>query len=125
VKKGVISQSQLKQLVTEAAKLKPSKYKNKKTTVDNIEFHSKKEARRYGELKILESQGKIRELVLQPPYPCKVNGHVVTTYKADFRYYDVLTGRVVVEDTKGFRTAEFILKKKLVEALYNIQIIEL
>lgn len=129
-KPSVLSASAMDQIAQAFAQGKipsvpsPSKYKNKKTEVDGVIFHSKREAKRYGELKLLEGQGKIKELVLQPPYPCKVNGHVVTTYVADFRYYDVCSGRVVVEDSKGFRTPEYKLKKKLVEALYGIQIVE-
>lgn len=103
---------------------KPNKYKAIKTTVDGIEFHSKKEAKRYSELKILQQGGAITDLVTQPVYPCKVNGHVVCTYIADFRYWDRLTGTTVVEDTKGMRTDVYKLKKRLVEAIYSITITE-
>ncbi len=45
-------------------------------------------------------------------------------YKADFRYEVTATGERVIEDVKGVRTAVYRLKKKLVKALYGIEIIE-
>jgi len=103
-------------------------FKNKfnavKTTVDNITFHSKKEAKRYSELKILELAGEITNLVLQPRYPCKVKGHVICTYVADFRYDDHKRKAEIVEDVKGMKTPDYKIKKKLVEPLYGITITE-
>jgi len=40
------------------------------------------------------------------------------------RYYDFETRQFVVEDVKGARTAVYCLKKKLVEAIYGIEIVE-
>lgn len=98
--------------------------------LDGIRFASKKEARRYLELKILERSGAITALELQPSYPLEVmnpeNGEMTTVgaYRADFRYRERQTGRQVVEDVKGMRTVVYRLKKRLVEALYGIQILE-
>jgi hypothetical protein len=103
---------------------KRSKYNATRTTVDGITFTSKREAKRYSELKLLEIAGEIKELVLQPRYELKVNGHVVTTYVADFRYDDCKTRKNIVEDTKGFRTPEYRIKKKLMLAIYKIEVLE-
>ncbi len=91
-------------------------------TVDGIVFASKKEATRYGELKILQRQGVIINLRLQPKYDCIVNGKKICGYVADF-LYETPEGEVV-EDVKGFKTRIYRLKKKLVEALYGFEITE-
>ena len=96
-----------------------SKYKAKKTVVDGITFDSKKEARRYQELKLLEMAGAIKDLVLQPRFllqdKFKYKGKTERKieYVADFKYLDTKTGRVVVEDTKGYRPDVYKLKRKL------------
>ena len=99
-----------------------SKYGAKKTELDGFVFDSKREAARYSELKMLEQAGEIKNLTLQPKFPCFVNGKLVCTYIADFQYQDI-EGRHV-EDAKGFKTDVYKLKKKLVEALYDIKIEE-
>ena len=106
-----------------------SKYKSRKTVVDGIEFDSKKEAKRYSELKLLERAGQIQELELQKPFVLipaqKVNGKVVERackYIADFVYKE--NGKTVVEDTKGVKTKDYIIKRKLMLLVYNIQIKE-
>ncbi len=96
--------------------MKRHKYNAVKTTVDGITFDSKKEARRYSELKLLEKAGHIRNLELQPKYRCEIDGKLICTYKADFRYFT--DERKVVEDVKGMKTPIYRLKKKLVEALF-------
>jgi hypothetical protein len=101
-----------------------TKYHNQKTVHNGIQFDSRKEAARYQELTLLERAKVIRHLELQPRYNLIVNGHKLGFYKADFRYEMSATGEVVVEDVKGVRTAVYILKKKLVEALYGVEIIE-
>jgi hypothetical protein len=103
---------------------KPTKYRAVATTVDGIRFASKKEAARYGELKLLERAGHIDRLELQPAYQLVVDGIKVGVYKADFRYRDKRSGYFVVEDVKGVRTPVYKLKKKLVEALYAVRIRE-
>lgn len=100
-----------------------SKYGNVKTEVDGIVFASGKEAMRYGELKMLEGAGEIRELALQVPFRLVVEGDHVCDYVADFVYRDEL-GRQVVEDVKGKRTEMYRLKKKLMKACHGIEIVE-
>ncbi len=108
---------------------KPSKYRNKWTVVDGIKFQSQREAKRYSELKLMERMGGIFELVLQPRFPCIVKGAKVCTYVADFEYFAFGPDRIAptvrhIEDVKGVRTPIYKLKKKLVEALYDIVIEE-
>ena len=91
-------------------------------TVDGIVFASKKESIRYGELKLLQQQGLITGLKLQPNYECVVNGKKICGYVADF-LYETPEGSVV-EDVKGFKTRIYRLKKKLVEAFFRIKITE-
>ena len=99
-----------------------NKYHAKKTEVDGIVFDSRKEANRYSELRLTEKAGVITKLKLQPKFVCMVNDKKICTYRADFKYLE--NGKLVVEDTKGFRTPVYRLKKKLVEALFNIEIVE-
>lgn len=96
------------------------KYNNKKTLVDKILFDSKKEAERYKELRLLARSGAIDNLELQPKFTLldkfthPYNGHVrKMEYIADFMYYDTKEKRMIVEDVKGVRTKEYLLKKKL------------
>jgi hypothetical protein len=101
------------------------KYNNKKTELDGIIFDSKKEAKRYWELKLLEKAGKIEKLKLQPAFELKVNNEKICTYKADFEYIDRSKYNVVVvEDVKGVKTPVYNLKKKLMKAIYKIDIFE-
>lgn len=107
----------------------PTKYGNRKTVVDGITFASAKEARRYGELKLMERAGLVRLLTLQPRYPLKVNDKLVCTYVADFSYSTANgegggIGKMIVEDAKGFKTPEYKLKAKLFEALFGFPIVE-
>jgi uncharacterized protein DUF1064 len=95
-----------------------------RTEVDGIWFASKKEAARYCQLKILERSGAIKNLILQPEFPLVVNDTKVCTYRADFSYFDMKAAAPVVEDCKGFRTKEYMIKKKLFEALYGRKILE-
>ena len=98
-----------------------SKYHSRKTTIYGITFDSKREANRYCELRLLEMAGKIKYLrlqhqfVLQPPF--RKNGKTIRaiTYVADFVYYDLERSKIVVEDVKGFKTKEYLLKKKMFE----------
>ena len=100
-----------------------NKYHAQKTQVDGVTFHSKKEANRYGQLKLLLQAGEISGLELQPQYPLEVNGQLITKYIGDFRYREK-NGDLVLEDVKGTYTPIYRLKKKLVKALYGIEIKE-
>lgn len=95
-----------------------SKYNAVPTIVDNVRFASKREAKRYSELKLL----KVKALVLQPEYELVVNGVLICKYRADFAYDG--EGIKIVEDVKGFKTTAYRLKKKLMKALHNIEIRE-
>ena len=102
-----------------------SKYHNKKVTIDGITFDSKLEATRYRELKLLERNGVIKNLQLQPSYeliPSFKKGNKTfkkASYIADFSYYDTELNKTIIEDTKGFKTDVYVLKKKLFEYLYK------
>lgn len=95
------------------------KYNAKKTVVDGIKFDSKKEAKRYKELKALELVGKIDRLELQPRFLLqdgfRYEGKAIRKieYVADFLYRDLSTYELVVEDVKGVKTDVYKLKKKL------------
>lgn len=114
----------LEEFRAELAKKKPHKYGAKKTEVDGFLFSSWGEAKRYSELKLLEKANEIKNMELQPRFPCMVNGVLVCDYFADFRYFDNSKKEIVIEDFKGMRTPVFKLKKRLVEALYKIKITE-
>ena len=107
-----------------------SKYKSIKTKVDGIIFDSRLEARRYCELKLLLKAGKICNLRMQVPYELipkhEIEGIKVRTtrYIADFVYFDNETDMEVVEDTKGYKTAEYKRKKKQLKQRYGIDIHE-
>lgn len=108
-----------------------TKYHSNKITVDGINFDSRKEANRYQELLILEKMKEIKDLQRQVQYELlpsqKVNGKVVersVTYVADFAYIDK-DGKEVVEDTKGFKTKDYIIKRKLMLYIHGIQIREI
>lgn len=103
---------------------KKHKYNAKPTEVDGIRFDSKAEASQYMDLKIQERLGAIQSLELQPSFPLIVNGVKIGTYRADFRYIVTKTGETVVRDTKGMKTPVYTMKKKLVKALYGIDILE-
>ncbi len=100
------------------------KYRAVKTTVDGITFDSKKEAARYKELKVLENTGHIKKLELQKRYDFVINQLKLGFYKADFVYWDNENDEEVVEDVKGIKTPMYNLKKKLMKAIYQIDIFE-
>lgn len=104
-----------------------SKYGNIKTEYNGVVFMSKKEANFCMELDLRKKASKDHERVvsyeMQVPYKIVVNGKHICKYLADFRvlYAD---GHTEVIDVKGVRTNVYSMKKKLVEALYGIEIIE-
>lgn len=120
---------------------KSSKYKNKKVEVDGIVFDSKKEAKRYQELLLLQKAGAIRELQMQvkfvlipalkEPDTTGPRGGIrrgktiekECAYIADFVYLE--GGKTVVEDTKGFRTKDYVIKRKLMLHVHGIRIREI
>ncbi len=120
-----------------------AKYNNRTVTFDGMKFDSLKEYSRYTELKLLERAGKIKELRRQVPYeliPAQREADVIgkrggvkkgalieraVTYIADFVYYDCESGKEIVEDTKGMRTKEYIIKRKLMLHIHGIRIREI
>lgn len=119
-----LSETQYKELFGKSLDYKISKYKNKKITYDGIQFDSQKERNHYIGLKMLEKAGEIKDLELQKTFMLqpgfKKNGvtYRAITYKADFVYLDLRTNKIVVEDTKGFKTEVYKIKKKLFEYVY-------
>jgi hypothetical protein len=112
---------------------KQNKYKNEKIEIDNIKFDSKKEAKRYLELKQLERAGVIYNLKLQVPFELqpsfKIGNKTIRAiiYVADFEYYttdEFALYNHIIEDTKGFRTEVYKLKKKLFAYKYGFEISE-
>lgn len=85
-----------------------------------IRFDSKAEAKRFATLCLMQKAGAIRNLVRQQVYPVSIKGIHICNYVADFVYHR--GGTVVTEDVKGAVTAEFKLKRKLVEAQYGVKI---
>ncbi len=93
--------------------MKVNKYRNKITEVDGIKFHSKREAKRYQELRVLEKWGVIENLETQPRIPLMVNGQKIGHYVGDFRYKE--NGKVKIEDVKSPATITplYKIKKKI------------
>lgn len=94
------------------------KYRAVPTVIDGIKFASKKEARRYSELKLLERAGDIKNLKRQVRY--KLN--MPTVYVADFEYEWKHGGGKVTEDVKGYATREFKRKARLMKEQYGIEV---
>ncbi len=99
-----------------------NKYNAIKVKEDGITFDSKAEHRRYCELKLLLKAGEICSLKVHPRYRLEVGDNLIGVYEADFEYHELKAGkpqyrREVVEDVKGVRTREYILKRNLFKAL--------
>jgi len=101
-----------------------SKYRAKPITIDGIRFASTKEGNHYRVLKDRLRCGEISDLKLQPRFKLVVLGKKICTYVADFEYIEVATGELITCDVKGVRTREYIIKAKLVKALFGIDILE-
>ncbi len=109
-----------------------SKYGAKKTNFQGIEFDSKREAERYAILRFMQMGKQIADLECQVKFVLVPNqrdesGKVIeraVTYVADFVYKDLRTGQKVVEDAKGVRTKEYIIKRKLMLHVHGIRIKE-
>ena len=104
--------------------LRGAKYHNVRETVDGYTFDSRREARRYRELRLLEASEHIARLEVHPVFGIEVNGMRVCKYIADFSYFSFKRMRVIVEDVKGVRTPSYKLKKKLMLAVRGIVIEE-
>ena len=102
-----------------------NKYHARRVFYDGIWFHSAFERDRYIHLKLLEKNGIINNLQLQVKYEIipKQKGERAAHYVADF-VYENPNGEVVVEDTKGFKTPDYVLKRKLMLLVHGISIQE-
>lgn len=102
---------------------KRSKYNAKSTRVDGITFDSKAEARRYGELKLMEQAGAITDLKVHPRYTVwegynsRADKRERIIYEADFSYVE--NGRLVAEDVKGVLTQTFKDKSKMFRCKFS------
>lgn len=102
-----------------------SKYKAVKMVIDGVTFDSGLEAARYKQLKLLEDAGAIKNLMLQPKFRLmdsyKHNGKTIRAidYIADFMYEE--NGKTIVEDVKGIRTKDYIIKSKLFIKQYILE----
>lgn len=129
-------------------KKEPNKYHAEKVTIDGEEFDSRKEARRWQDLRLLERAGEISDLRRQVKYtliPTQREAPIITKtgkekpgrviereafYLADFQYIDKRTGETVVEDVKGYRDPGgagykvFVLKRKMMLFFYGIRVRE-
>ncbi len=108
--------------VSSASTKKKSKYRNKKTTIGELTFDSKKEARRWLVLIEMQRRGEISFLRRQVPFRLVVNGVKIATYRADFVY--VQNGQRIVEDAKGMLTDVYKIKRRLMQAIHGIEIKE-
>ena len=106
-----------------------NKYHNKKCKYKDMTFDSLKEMQYYKKLELLQNFGKISELkrqvefVLIETFKLDDETYRKTKYIADFTYKDE-NGKYHVVDTKGFKTKEYLLKKKLMAWKYGIKIEE-
>lgn len=109
--------TRMEEIADEENPEKKSKYSSAKTDIDGIRFDSKKESEFYAELKLREKAGEISHLRLQPRYllqeAFKHDGkqYREIEYVADFEYVE--NGVTVVVDVKGFKTAVYMIKRKL------------
>lgn len=101
------------------------KYRNKPVVIDGVRFDSRKELKRWNELRLLEAAGVIADLRRQVDYQINVNGVKVCSYVADFAYVEA--GRDVIEDVKSpitRRNPVYRLKRKLLAAACGLEIRE-
>jgi len=98
------------------------KYGNKKCVLGGIKYDSLKEGKRGLELHQWQKDGKISELKMQVPFKFELNGVKICKYIADFQY--IQNSQLITEDVKGYKTEIYKLKKKLLKAFYNIDILE-
>lgn len=123
--------------------LRGRKYRNRKLTFGDKTFDSMKEYNRYLELLGMEMEGKIKDLQRQVKYVLipaqrepdsvgkrggKIRGKLLereVAYYADFVYRLTDTDTLIVEDTKGMRTTEYVIKRKMMLFFHGIKIKEI
>ena len=104
---------------------KYNKYNAKKTEFMGYKFDSKWEAESYGQLASMQMAGVVEDLERQVKFDIIVNDHKICKYIADFVY--ILTHEngkkeKIIEDAKGVQTTDFKIKKKLMKAVFDIEI---
>lgn len=122
--------------------MRKNKYHSKKVEFEGEVFDSRKEYKRWLELSLFEKAGVISDLKRQVKYvlipaqrePDTVGarggikkGKVIEkecAYIADFVYKDLTLNETVVEDTKGYRTKDYVIKRKLMLYVHKIRIKE-
>lgn len=97
-----------------------SKFRNVITEVEGIKFASKREAKRWVDLQLMERAGLITELKRQVRFELNEGGTFKYAYFADFTY--LVNGKYIVEDSKGTLTREFKKKQKLMLKIHGITI---
>lgn len=113
-------------------KPKANKYQAQKCEFNGERFDSRKELQRYLELRLLERSGQINGLKRQVKFELISSQkdekgkrlERAVKYIADFVYKDK-QGNTVVEDTKGVRTKEYVIKRKLMLYFHGIRIKEI
>lgn len=103
-----------------------NKYHNRKVVLPNGEtYASEKEYKRWCELQLMEKAGLISDLQKQVRFELipKQPGERACYYVADFVYNDK-NGKHVVEDAKGKRTKDYVIKRKLMLEVHGIKIVE-
>lgn len=116
--------------------LSRNKYHAEPVYVDGRRFASKKEAARFLELRLMEKHGLIADLETQPEFPLHVlevwrsglpiRMTTIGRFRADFRYLNLETGEIVVEDTKSdpTKTEAYRLRKRLAECIHGMTVDE-
>lgn len=106
------------------------KYNNTPVQIGAEKYRSKREAARHQELLLLQRAGKITGLAREVPFalvPSQRRSDGVAerpcSYICDF-LYTTDDGRIVVEDAKGVRTKDYIIKRKLMLMVHGISVAE-
>jgi hypothetical protein len=117
-------------VIRHSGKPRKHKYNAKPCEVNGIKYRSQKEMKRHQDLLLMERAGEIadlkREVKFEIAPPLKLDEKITTkpiVYIADFTYLDK-QGKLITEDTKGFRTPVYRLKKRLMKLFLNIDILE-
>jgi hypothetical protein len=115
-----VNREQLAQMLKRS---RANKFGAQSVVIDGERFDSRWEGERWNQLRLAARAGLITDLRRQVSYELAVNGVKVCSYRADFVYRDE-TGKEVVEDAKGHRTREYLIKKALMRAIHGIEIFE-
>lgn len=115
--KDQITAKEYQELINKPSK--KSKFGNIRVDAEDGKFDSKREAKRFKELKLLEKANEITGLSRQVRF--NLQGVV---YVADFVYFNINERQWIVEDSKGFKTQVYLNKKKLMKNILDIEIKE-